>query len=155
MATRKVVEPEGVSKKLVGGGKRPLPPLRHCRLPPTPPRVAADAPPQATPASAKLPSFCDTCKIPLIPSKSLPFPFRAPVHHAARRYPATIGGAYLAKKVTVDDVPVNLQIWDTAGQERFRSMVRRALRRRRLQLTACRRLEFITEELPPPFSCLT
>ena len=40
------------------------------------------------------------------------------------RYPATIGGAYLAKKVTVDDVPVNLQIWDTAGQERFRSMVR-------------------------------
>ena len=40
------------------------------------------------------------------------------------RYPATIGGAYLAKKVTVDDVPVNLQFWDTAGQERFRSMVR-------------------------------
>ena len=39
-------------------------------------------------------------------------------------YPATIGGAYLAKKVTVDDVPLNLQIWDTAGQERFRSMVR-------------------------------
>ncbi len=47
--------------------------------------------------------------------------------YAYFRYPATIGGAYLAKKVTVDDVPVNLQIWDTAGQERFRSMVRCAL----------------------------
>lgn len=39
-------------------------------------------------------------------------------------YPGTIGGSYLAKQITVDSVPFNLQIWDTAGQERFRSMVR-------------------------------
>ena len=74
------------------------------------------------------------------------------------RYPATIGGAYLAKKVTVDDVPVNLQIWDTAGQERFRSMVRFtliALQHGGLHVMPLRRLEFITEELPPPFSFST
>mmetsp|Transcript_66112 Transcript_66112/g.137802 ORF Transcript_66112/g.137802 Transcript_66112/m.137802 type:complete len:204 (-) Transcript_66112:43-654(-) len=39
-------------------------------------------------------------------------------------YPGTIGGSYLAKQITVEGVPFNLQIWDTAGQERFRSMVR-------------------------------
>ena len=63
------------------------------------------------------------CKILLILSKILPVGVQQALAHTFCRYPATIGGAYLAKKVTVDDVPVNLQIWDTAGQERFRSMV--------------------------------
>ncbi|KAI8077355.1 ras-related protein rab-21-like protein [Gilbertella persicaria] len=35
---------------------------------------------------------------------------------------STIGAAFMAKKLTVDDCSVRLQIWDTAGQERFRSM---------------------------------
>ncbi|KAK9474647.1 rab family GTPase, partial [Dipodascopsis tothii] len=35
---------------------------------------------------------------------------------------STVGASFLAKKITVDDVQVRLQIWDTAGQERFRSM---------------------------------
>ena len=38
-------------------------------------------------------------------------------------YPGTIGGSYLAKKITVDSVPLTLQIWDTAGQERFHAML--------------------------------
>ena len=74
------------------------------------------------------------------------------------RYPATIGGAYLAKKVTVDDVPVNLQIWDTAGQERFRSMVRLMLPQTHSRLSLLmqsNRLEFITEELPLLYSFST
>ncbi|ODQ66563.1 hypothetical protein NADFUDRAFT_50479 [Nadsonia fulvescens var. elongata DSM 6958] len=35
---------------------------------------------------------------------------------------STIGASFLAKRVTLDDCAVRLQIWDTAGQERFRSM---------------------------------
>jgi small GTP-binding protein len=35
---------------------------------------------------------------------------------------ATIGAAFMKKKVQVNGEDVALQIWDTAGQERFRSM---------------------------------
>ncbi|RUS29142.1 ras family-domain-containing protein [Jimgerdemannia flammicorona] len=35
---------------------------------------------------------------------------------------ATIGASFMAKKLSVDNCKVRLQIWDTAGQERFRSM---------------------------------
>uniref|UniRef100_A0A7S3D144 GTP-binding protein n=1 Tax=Palpitomonas bilix TaxID=652834 RepID=A0A7S3D144_9EUKA len=43
--------------------------------------------------------------------------------------PPTIGGSFLAKKISVGreggkEDTLSLQIWDTAGQERFRSMVR-------------------------------
>ena len=111
---------------------------------------------QATLELEKLLLFCDTCKIPLILSACLLIVAQLNSALTCCRYPATIGGAYLAKKVTVDDVPVNLQIWDTAGQERFRSMVRPML-----HLPLCARLmrmcrlEFITEELLLPFSFST
>jgi small GTP-binding protein len=36
--------------------------------------------------------------------------------------PATIGGAFIKKTVSVERRQVVLQLWDTAGQERFRSM---------------------------------
>jgi len=36
--------------------------------------------------------------------------------------PATIGGAFIKKTVSVGKRQVVLQLWDTAGQERFRSM---------------------------------
>ncbi|KAL4205985.1 ras family-domain-containing protein [Rhizopus microsporus] len=35
---------------------------------------------------------------------------------------STIGASFMAKKLTVDNCKVSLQIWDTAGQERFRAM---------------------------------
>ena len=39
------------------------------------------------------------------------------------RFEPTIGGSFLTRVVSVEDVPVTLSIWDTAGLERFRSMV--------------------------------
>ena len=35
---------------------------------------------------------------------------------------STIGAAFLAQSVTLDDITVKFEIWDTAGQERFRSL---------------------------------
>lgn len=37
-------------------------------------------------------------------------------------YVATIGVEYKIKKITINNININLQIWDTAGQERFRSI---------------------------------
>jgi len=34
----------------------------------------------------------------------------------------TIGAAFLAKKITLNDTDYKLEIWDTAGQERYRSL---------------------------------
>jgi len=34
----------------------------------------------------------------------------------------TIGAAFLAKKVELDDYTVNFEIWDTAGQERYNAL---------------------------------
>jgi small GTP-binding protein len=34
----------------------------------------------------------------------------------------TIGAAFMAKKLNIDDREVRLEIWDTAGQERYRSL---------------------------------
>jgi len=34
----------------------------------------------------------------------------------------TIGAAFMAKKIEIDDKEVRLEIWDTAGQERYRGL---------------------------------
>ena len=34
----------------------------------------------------------------------------------------TIGAAFMAKKLNIDDREIRLEIWDTAGQERYRSL---------------------------------
>ena len=34
----------------------------------------------------------------------------------------TIGAAFMAKKINIDDREIRLEIWDTAGQERYRSL---------------------------------
>ncbi|XP_002868082.2 ras-related protein RABB1a isoform X2 [Arabidopsis lyrata subsp. lyrata] len=36
----------------------------------------------------------------------------------------TIGVEFGSKKITIDNIPIKLQIWDTAGQESFRSVTR-------------------------------
>jgi GTPase SAR1 family protein len=121
MAAKKVVEPEGVSKKLVvvGNGRASLPLLIPFSIPN---RIQLVVPGNSGVGKTALVlryvqnTFNSECVL-------LPLLSRMTLLNPHLRYPATIGGAYLAKKVTVDDVPVNLQIWDTAGQERFRSMV--------------------------------
>ena len=38
--------------------------------------------------------------------------------------PATTGGSYSNKIITIDNIDVNLDLWDTAGQEKYRSLGR-------------------------------
>ncbi|CBN79513.1 Rab11D, RAB family GTPase [Ectocarpus siliculosus] len=39
-------------------------------------------------------------------------------------FESTVGVEFVTKRITVDGVPVKLQIWDTAGQERYASMMK-------------------------------
>lgn len=39
-------------------------------------------------------------------------------------FESTVGVEFVTKRMTVDGVPVKLQIWDTAGQERYASMMK-------------------------------
>lgn len=36
--------------------------------------------------------------------------------------PPTIGAAYMAQSIALNDCTVKLEIWDTAGQERYRAL---------------------------------